>query len=297
MTAYPHDPYDNSSGSDDNPQPTNSSHMIPGAPSQPSYPPASPQGSQNASYGAQEASYGSQSSSYGSSSYTPDYNSSEVGGQAPPPVYEDPYVESQNAKSQTVSYDGVGSGYYGGTQPGQYGSEPAPFGSHPGQYGHLGSAQSGQYGAGNYNSGESNTHQQYGAEQYNSGAQYGSDVSSYGSSSQSYGYSNAGDSQMGVYNPMPASHEGYPQQPMQPQTNTMAMLSLIISCVGIFTGGLLAIVGVILGHIGLNQIKKTGESGRGLGLAGLIIGYIQVAVIAIIVLLFFIAFIGAAAGM
>ncbi|MGV8875189.1 MAG: DUF4190 domain-containing protein, partial [Rhodococcus sp. (in: high G+C Gram-positive bacteria)] len=36
----------------------------------------------------------------------------------------------------------------------------------------------------------------------------------------------------------------------------------------------LAPLGIIFGHISLSQIKRTGEQGRGLALAGLIIGYI-----------------------
>jgi hypothetical protein len=33
---------------------------------------------------------------------------------------------------------------------------------------------------------------------------------------------------------------------------------------------------VIFGHIAIGQIKKTGEGGRGLAIAGLIIGYIGI---------------------
>lgn len=38
-------------------------------------------------------------------------------------------------------------------------------------------------------------------------------------------------------------------------------------------GGLLA---VIFGHVALSQIKHSGEDGRGLAIAGLVIGYIGV---------------------
>ncbi|PII85706.1 hypothetical protein BMH25_01630 [Leucobacter sp. OLCALW19] len=37
------------------------------------------------------------------------------------------------------------------------------------------------------------------------------------------------------------------------------------------------LLGIILGHISLSQIKRTGENGRGLGLAGTIIGYVLTA--------------------
>jgi hypothetical protein len=37
-------------------------------------------------------------------------------------------------------------------------------------------------------------------------------------------------------------------------------------------------VGIILGHVARGQIKRTGEGGRGLATAALVIGYLQVAV-------------------
>ena len=52
------------------------------------------------------------------------------------------------------------------------------------------------------------------------------------------------------------------------KTNVLAIVSLVTSIVG------MSLVGVITGHIGLNQIKKTGEQGRGLAIAGLIVGYV-----------------------
>lgn len=64
---------------------------------------------------------------------------------------------------------------------------------------------------------------------------------------------------------------------MQAKTNTLAIVALI----SVFFINLL---GIILGHIALNQIKTTGEGGRGLALAAVIIGYASV-VIGIIVLI------------
>jgi hypothetical protein len=37
-------------------------------------------------------------------------------------------------------------------------------------------------------------------------------------------------------------------------------------------------VGIVLGHVARGQIKRTGEGGRGLATAALVIGYLQVAV-------------------
>ncbi len=50
------------------------------------------------------------------------------------------------------------------------------------------------------------------------------------------------------------------------RTNVLAILSLVLCGSGL--------IAVILGHVALKQIERTGEQGRGLALAGLIIGYI-----------------------
>ncbi|MDJ0350384.1 thioredoxin domain-containing protein [Cryobacterium sp. PH29-G1] len=60
-----------------------------------------------------------------------------------------------------------------------------------------------------------------------------------------------------------------------PKTNTLAVVSFVSS---FFIG----LVGVITGHIALGQIRARGELGRGFALAGLIIGYVGMAVFAIL---------------
>lgn len=54
--------------------------------------------------------------------------------------------------------------------------------------------------------------------------------------------------------------------------NTLAVVSLAsaVSWVG-------AVAGVITGHIALAQIKRSGEKGRGLAIAGLVVGYLYIA--------------------
>ena len=42
--------------------------------------------------------------------------------------------------------------------------------------------------------------------------------------------------------------------------------------------------GIIFGHIALSQIKRTGQGGRGLAIAGLIAGYILVALTVVLVI-------------
>jgi peptidyl-prolyl cis-trans isomerase B (cyclophilin B) len=66
--------------------------------------------------------------------------------------------------------------------------------------------------------------------------------------------------------------------------NTMALVGFILSLSGVATG-ITLIPGIVLSHIGMSQIKRTGESGRGFALAGLIVGYclLGLSVLAIIV--------------
>lgn len=51
----------------------------------------------------------------------------------------------------------------------------------------------------------------------------------------------------------------------------------VLAIVSLITAFFFSLVAVITGHIALSQIKKTGEKGRGLAIAGLIIGYAGIA--------------------
>lgn len=75
-----------------------------------------------------------------------------------------------------------------------------------------------------------------------------------------------------------------------PSTNPFAIASLVLSLVGILVG-LAAILGVIFGHIALVQIKRNGQSGRGMALAGVIIGWTMI-VLGIMVMLFVLSIFG-----
>ncbi|MFV8164761.1 peptidylprolyl isomerase [Mycobacterium sp. 134] len=64
---------------------------------------------------------------------------------------------------------------------------------------------------------------------------------------------------------------GYPAgYPPPAHTNGMAVASLV--CAVLF-----APLGIVFGHISLSQLKRTGEQGRGIAIAGLIIGYVMTA--------------------
>ena len=184
---------------------------------------------------------------------------------------------------------------YGQGQSGQYGSGAGQYGSGAGQYG----SGAGQYGSG--------------AGQYSQGQPYGQQ-GSYGQSG-AYGQQNS-FSQPGAYSQPNAygqqnsySQPGAYSQPMtygaqpvfvRPAPNKMAVWSMWMGIVGIgggFVCGLLSMIpfigvifsviamflwiapvlAVIFGHIGLGQIKRTGEEGRGQAIAGLIIGYVSIA--------------------
>jgi hypothetical protein len=64
-------------------------------------------------------------------------------------------------------------------------------------------------------------------------------------------------------------------------TNTLAILALVFSIIG-------AVVGLILGYVARSQIRRTGENGAGLALAAIIIGWIEVGLIAAALIFFFV---------
>lgn len=86
----------------------------------------------------------------------------------------------------------------------------------------------------------------------------------------------------------PPAPSPYTAAPVGPRTNTLAIVALIL---GIF----IPLGGIICGHIALGQIKRTGEAGHGLALAGTIIGYALTA-LGIIVGLIYVVAIAAVVG-
>jgi hypothetical protein len=89
----------------------------------------------------------------------------------------------------------------------------------------------------------------------------------------------------GGYYPTPDYLGGYGlPEPMQPGMNGMAIASLISSVAGVFCciGG---IVGIVLGTIALDQIKRTRQDGFALAVAGIVIG-IATLIVALIIAIF-----------
>lgn len=84
--------------------------------------------------------------------------------------------------------------------------------------------------------------------------------------------------QPGLVQPDAASHAGVPPlpYPTQPQrTNTLAVVSLVVAF-------FLGLVGIVLGIVALVQVKRSGQRGRGLAIAGIVVGAVQAAVATVV---------------
>jgi Domain of unknown function (DUF4190) len=86
---------------------------------------------------------------------------------------------------------------------------------------------------------------------------------------------------------------GLTYTPAREHTNTMAVISLVSGALAVFGhivlpgigGGTLALVAIVTGFIGRSEIKRTGEQGRWMATAGIVLGVIHLALIALIFLL------------
>lgn len=74
--------------------------------------------------------------------------------------------------------------------------------------------------------------------------------------------------------PVPYAPGYYPTGPTPWSTNGMAVASLVLAI--LWLGGIGSVLGVIFGHVARRQIKRRPQRGAGVGLAGLIIGYVGV---------------------
>ncbi|WP_150956199.1 DUF4190 domain-containing protein [Microbacterium testaceum] len=111
----------------------------------------------------------------------------------------------------------------------------------------------------------------YGAPAYGAPAYGQSTTSTYGQ--PAYGTPNAAYGYGGAY-------------AAQARTNVLAIISLVASLVGfvMILPVVGSIAGVIMGHISLKQIKERGERGRGMALAGVIVGYVTLAFVILFVI-------------
>jgi hypothetical protein len=65
-------------------------------------------------------------------------------------------------------------------------------------------------------------------------------------------------------------------------TNGFAIASLVLGILWLYWVG--SILAVIFGHIALTQTAPGGQGGRGLAIAGLVLGYIGIALLALVII-------------
>lgn len=68
-----------------------------------------------------------------------------------------------------------------------------------------------------------------------------------------------------------------PYYPPPRSTNGFAVASLVLGILWLYWVG--SILAVIFGAIALSQIKRTGDSGKGMAVAGLVLGYVGLGVL------------------
>ena len=92
-----------------------------------------------------------------------------------------------------------------------------------------------------------------------------------------------GEASQGMYQ---QPQQGYWQQPVQTGTNGFSIAGLVLSLVSIFLGFtiVLPILGIVFSAIGMSKAKKIGGTGRGMGIAGLVISIILLVIYLIVVI-------------
>ena len=90
---------------------------------------------------------------------------------------------------------------------------------------------------------------------------------------------------------------GRPSAPAPlPRTNPLAITSLVCGIAQLMFGPLATIPAVVCGHMARGQIRRTGEQGAGMALAGLIMGWIGVGFTVLVVLVAVLAIAAVSSG-
>ena len=92
-----------------------------------------------------------------------------------------------------------------------------------------------------------------------------------------------------VVTDLPGARVSSPYPPMR-GTNGLAVASLACGVGQLILGPLATVPAIVLGHMARHQIKRTGEDGAGMALAGLLMGWAAVALAVFLVLLVAVAF-------
>lgn len=70
---------------------------------------------------------------------------------------------------------------------------------------------------------------------------------------------------------IPAGHDG-PGAPQRPPLSKMAISGFVIACISLIVFGFLGVVGMLLCGRGLREVRTGRARGRGLAIAGVVIG-------------------------
>ena len=85
------------------------------------------------------------------------------------------------------------------------------------------------------------------------------------------------------YGPQP----GYGGYPPPQRTNGMAVASMVLGILWIYWIG--SILALVFGYIARSQIRERGESGSGMAVAGIVLGWVGVGILLILLLFGFVA--------
>jgi hypothetical protein len=93
----------------------------------------------------------------------------------------------------------------------------------------------------------------------------------------------------GGYAPQPG-YQPFPQTPQGPKTNSMAVTSLVLGVIqfplwfAILVPGLIAsVLAIVFGFVARQQIARSGEGGRGIALAGILLACAGIFIVAILI--------------
>jgi Domain of unknown function (DUF4190) len=90
---------------------------------------------------------------------------------------------------------------------------------------------------------------------------------------------------------MSPGYQPLPQPGIRPRTNPLAITSLVLGIVQfvgwfliLLPGLLAAILAIVLGFVSMQQTRRAGEAGRGLAIAGIVLGFLGIIVVGILVI-------------
>jgi hypothetical protein len=90
----------------------------------------------------------------------------------------------------------------------------------------------------------------------------------------------------------PPGQPGYGYPYAAPKTNGLAIAALVVSLVSLVSCPLIGLAGAIMGHIARRQVAERRDEGAGMALAGIIVGWIGLAIGILIVVFYIVLFAG-----